>query len=79
MLRINGVNGFGFLKEVIYFKDSKITLFWVEVYQIDKNESPQFVHLMPDDCEKYHAIPSTAKSIFASPDEHEHAFLRMAA
>lgn len=79
MLRIKGVHGFGFLKEIVYTAESRQCVFIVLVCQFGVLKADELVTLSPDDCEHFHAATTTAKSAFNSAGEHEMAFMEMAA
>lgn len=79
MVRIKGVQGFGFVKEVIFCQPSNTCVLLVNVTQFGLMQEAELVTLDPLDVTLYHAEKSTAKHVLNSPDEHEFAALRMAA
>lgn len=77
MVRIQGVNGFGFVKEIIWCAITKKCVFSVEVYLNGSLEIAPFLILDPDDCALFHSENSTASKIYAKSCDHEHAALMM--
>lgn len=79
MVKINGINGFGFVKEVVYCQPSNKTVLLVNVTLHNVMQAAELVTLDPSDVTLYHAEKSTAKRAFNTPDEHEFIALKMAA
>lgn len=71
MVRIKGVNGFGFVKEIIYCSQSFKTLFAVNVQINGVYKENELVLLDCEDCELYRADSSKARRIYAHPLDHQ--------
>lgn len=79
MVKINGINGFGFVKEVVYCQPSNKTVLLVNVTLHNVMQEAELVTLDPLDVTLYHAEKSTAKRVLNTPAEHEFIALKMAA
>lgn len=77
MIRIRGINGYGFVKEIIYASQSLKTVFSVELIQRGEIKANEMVLLDPEDCELYRADSTKHARIYAHPDDHYHAALMM--
>lgn len=79
MVKVKGVNGHAFVKEIIWCAVSKRAVFNVEIYLYGEFKAPPMLIVEPDDCTLYKAKTSRASKIYATPYEHEHAALMLQA
>lgn len=77
MVSIKGVQAFGFVKEFLYYAQSKKTLASVEVHLKDGLHT-ETVIIDVEDIALYHSEKSRATRIYAHADDHYHAALMMA-
>ena len=77
MVKIKGINGFGFVKEIIWCASSKKCVMSVSVTLHDYLREAQDVIVDPDDVSLFHSKPSKATRIYATADDHKHAALMM--
>lgn len=79
MVKINGVNGFAFIREILWCELSKKALYSLEVHLIDSWKAHPLVIVDADDCLSYEPQKSKARRIYATPHDHEHAALMLQA
>lgn len=79
MVRVNGVHGFGFVKEIIWCAGSNKCVFLVLLTLHGSDKEAELMALCPSDCSLYHSEKSTSKKVYAHADEHEFYALEMAA
>lgn len=79
MVRVAGVSGFGFVKELIWCVNSQKCVLSVLVTVLGSDKQDELMLLDTSDCSLYHSEKSTAKKVYASPQEHEFYALEMAA
>ena len=76
---IQGVDGFGFVHQVIYACDSKKTLVNIELYRTDLIYSPpEMILICAEDCLPFEFKKSTAKRIYATGEDSQWAHAMMA-
>ena len=77
MVKIKGINGFGFVKQVIWFPASKNCVMLVSVYFHDSLQEAQDLPFDANHVSLLHSKPCNAERIYADPDDHKHAALMM--
>lgn len=79
MVRVSGVHGFGFVKELIWCVQSGKCVFLVEMTLLNTLKDAEAVILDPSDCRPYHSQPSNASKVYAHADDHLHAAMELIA
>ena len=77
MVKIKGVHGFGFVKEIIWCALSQKCVMSVSVTLHGDMRAAQDVLVDPSEVSLFHSEKSKATRIYATPDDHNHAALMM--
>ena len=79
MVKVKGVNGHAFVKEIIWCALTKKAIMSINLTLYGDMREAQQVIVDIDDVSLFHSQKSKTARIYATPDDHEHAALMMQA
>ena len=79
MVKVKGVNGHAFVKEIIWCALTKKAVMSISLTLYGDMREAQQVIVEPDDVSLFHSQKSRAVRIYTTPDDHEHAALMLQA